>query len=129
MPPKEKSLLANFNLTLEKWQKIFDFQKGLCAICKAPLIRLTKKGKPAVINTDHDHKTGLLRGLLCFRCNQALRESMTLEFVKAVFEYLLHPPATDALGNPHYGLAGRVGTKVRRKLLAKLRRQKHEKPA
>lgn len=49
---------------------------------------------------------------------------MTVDFVRKVLEYLLKPPATAALGSPRYGLPGRVGTKKRRKLIAKLRKEK-----
>ena len=37
-------------------------QGGLCAACK------TDKPK----HVDHDHKTGRVRGMLCYLCNQAL---------------------------------------------------------
>lgn len=38
-------------------------QEGLCAICKTPSERL---------QLDHCHATGRVRGILCFRCNNAL---------------------------------------------------------
>lgn len=116
--PKTQWLADNFNLTPEMWMAIFNFQKGLCALCKCPLDK--------TINTDHDHKSGLVRGLLCFRCNQALRESMTLDFVRKVLDYLIYPPATTALGTPTYGFPGRVGTILRRKLI-KAKRKQNEK--
>lgn len=116
--PKEKSLLENFNLTLSDWQKIFDYQKGLCAICQKPLI------KP---NTDHEHASGLIRGILCIWCNRNLREYMTVDFVQKVLNYLTNPPASTALGRPHYGLPGRVGTKTRRKLIKKLKKESNAK--
>ena len=37
-------------------------QGGLCAACKTD--------RPQ--HVDHDHKTGRVRGMLCFLCNQAL---------------------------------------------------------
>lgn len=40
---------------LEEWQA------GRCAICSAE----------TALVTDHDHSTGLIRGLLCYRCNPA----------------------------------------------------------
>ncbi|WP_409071688.1 endonuclease VII domain-containing protein [Burkholderia pseudomallei] len=44
-------------------------QGGVCAICKrAP----SGRGIAAVLHVDHDHTTGIVRGLLCTRCNRAL---------------------------------------------------------
>lgn len=36
-----------------------DWQAGRCAVC----------GREEQLVTDHDHKTGLVRGLLCYPCN------------------------------------------------------------
>jgi hypothetical protein len=37
-------------------------QQGGCAIC----------GSPKATHVDHDHRTGRVRGVLCFNCNNAL---------------------------------------------------------
>jgi hypothetical protein len=37
-------------------------QDGKCAVCE----------KPSPEHVDHDHQTGVVRGMLCFNCNQAL---------------------------------------------------------
>lgn len=42
-------------------------QGGLCPLCNSP-IDLTKKGEGVV---DHDHGSGLIRGVLCRACNGA----------------------------------------------------------
>lgn len=120
MTAKEKNLLENFNLTLEMYQKIYDFQEGKCAICKRPFTEVRSF-------TEHRHADGLLRGIACFTCNRAIRENFTVEFVSAILDYLKNPPATQALGSPHYGLKGRVGTKKRRKLIKKLKKARDEK--
>lgn len=115
MNARAKYLMDNFKLTIEKWQKIWDYQKGLCAICGHPL----KKA-----NTDHDHKDGLVRGLLCVRCNRALgRFGDSLLLILAAAKYLTNPPAVAALGGAHYGYPGRIGTKKHRKLLRKLKKE------
>jgi Recombination endonuclease VII len=112
--PREKYLLDNFKLTLEKWQKIFDYQGGLCAICKCVL----KKA-----NTDHNHTDGEVRGLLCPRCNRALgRFSDDIVLLRAAVAYLFTPPARRALGAIHFGYPGRIGTKKHRKMLKKLKK-------
>jgi hypothetical protein len=40
------------------------------------------------LHRDHEHGTGRPRGLLCFRCNSALRSYMTSEWLRAAAAYL-----------------------------------------
>lgn len=53
-----------------------------CGICGRP----PKPGK--VLNRDHDHATGELRGLLCFQDNFRLRRYATFQWVKLAVAYL-----------------------------------------
>jgi hypothetical protein len=60
-----KRNLASYGLDLEKYQALLDSQKGVCAVCfSAPERRL--------LQVDHDHETGEVRGLLCRNCNLLL---------------------------------------------------------
>jgi hypothetical protein len=61
---KDRMNAKRGNYVLEDGQKdkLFKEQKGLCAICKDS----TK------LVVDHDHKTGIIRGLLCRNCNIGL---------------------------------------------------------
>lgn len=71
----------------DEWQRVFDLQGGRCAICgNAQLDRS--------IATDHDHKTGAARGLLCKRCNHDLLGAAfdSLRILKNAVRYLEHPP-------------------------------------
>lgn len=111
MTPRERHLMQCYLLTLKRWQKIFDHQHGRCAICSNRL----KKA-----NTDHDHATGEVRGLLCARCNRALgRFGDSLALLRAAVAYLIDPPARAALGGIHIGRPGRIGTKKMRALIRK----------
>lgn len=65
-PSDRKShLKRNFGLTLEDYDRRLGDQDGGCAICGDP-------PRSTALHVDHDHATGAVRGLLCFRCNSAL---------------------------------------------------------
>jgi hypothetical protein len=69
------------------------FQGGGCAICGA-------KPKPGGrrLPRDHDHRTGRLRGLICFRCNyRLLGRADDPELLRAAARYLERPPADEAM--------------------------------
>jgi hypothetical protein len=96
-----------YNITSEEYDKILKLQKGRCAICG----NFPKNFRLAV---DHCHKTGLIRGLLCWRCNNAIgkfNDSQTLIF--SAFVYLFSSPAAIALGEKRYGVIGRVSRKAK----------------
>ena len=64
---KDKYLREKYDLTLAQYKKMEFEQKGRCKIC----FRLPKEGGcPLVV--DHAHKSGRVRGLLCWRCNHRL---------------------------------------------------------
>jgi len=107
-----------FNISIDESNLIVDYQKRLCAICKSPMEMFKR-----ALGTDHDHKTGLIRGKLCWFCNKLLGIAQdNPERLLAAALYLVCPPAVIALGTPRFGLPGRVGTKKQRKLSKKAER-------
>jgi hypothetical protein len=56
-------------------------QGGVCAICGNP-----PKKRP--LHIDHNHRTGRVRGLLCYRCNRALPTYATAEWLRRACEYV-----------------------------------------
>ena len=62
---KRMKQLEKYGLTLLEYSSLLKKQKSVCAICGR---RENKKN----LAVDHDHKTGRVRGLLCFRCNFGL---------------------------------------------------------
>jgi hypothetical protein len=56
-----------YGLTPDQYEALFIRQAGVCAICRCP-----ERIKTASLCIDHDHKSGLVRGLLCRRCNAAI---------------------------------------------------------
>lgn len=85
-------LLRYFNLTLEEYDAILAFQDGGCGICRRP----PKPGKSLAV--DHDHGTGVVRGLLCFFCNKRVLGARSAEVLVATAAYVVTPPAVKALG-------------------------------
>lgn len=59
-------LASVYGLSTEGYDKMFEEQGGICAICSLPP---TEDKRLAV---DHSHSTGKVRGLLCSSCNSAL---------------------------------------------------------
>ena len=54
-------------LTDDQYNKLFRKQNGNCAICNTHQSKLNKR-----LFVDHNHETGLVRGLLCGKCNTLL---------------------------------------------------------
>ena len=59
-------LKTQYNLTLEDYEAMHEAQGGGCAICGEA------EDTGRLLAVDHDHETGLVRGLLCTRCNTGL---------------------------------------------------------
>ncbi|KKN45592.1 hypothetical protein LCGC14_0681570 [marine sediment metagenome] len=64
---RKYNLKKNYGMTLRDYDVLFRKQKGCCAICERHQSDFNFH-----LAVDHDHKTGMIRGLLCQRCNQIL---------------------------------------------------------
>ncbi len=64
-------LRRKYNLSPEKYAELVCAQKGNCAICQQPETRVNRYGNHN-LSVDHNHLTGIVRGLLCNACNIAL---------------------------------------------------------
>jgi hypothetical protein len=62
----------SFGISKEEYDRKFEEQHGLCAICKQPEQRRSINGKICRLSLDHNHKTKEARGLLCSDCNVAI---------------------------------------------------------
>jgi hypothetical protein len=60
------NLKQKYGITLEQYDAMLMNQDGKCPICDGNL------GEKHRIAIDHDHKTGKVRELLHFRCNQGI---------------------------------------------------------
>jgi len=65
-----------YGISLDDYHKMLEAQGGVCAICKEPGKPSRKKPTkyliPRLLDVDHDHVTGRVRGLLCNSCNRRL---------------------------------------------------------
>ena len=74
---REKMLLNSYGLSLEDYVLMLESQNGQCLICHTtdPSKGGRKTGRGGGMKhfcVDHDHKTGKVRGLLCYSCNRII---------------------------------------------------------
>lgn len=87
-------LKSTFGISFEEYNGILQAQDNCCAICHGQEHGKSKwhgnAGKLKYLTVDHDHRTKLVRGLLCRTCNRALgmlRDDPGLLF--AAYRYLI----------------------------------------
>lgn len=56
---KRAKFKYQYGLSMKRFESLLNSQNGKCAICEAS----------GVLNVDHDHRNGNVRGLLCAKCN------------------------------------------------------------
>jgi len=77
-----KNNLAKFGITPEEYDGLLAAQAGVCAICGGD------NGSKRLA-VDHDHDTGVIRGLLCNQCNRGLGLlGDSAESIRRVLDYL-----------------------------------------
>lgn len=80
---KNSSLKALYGIDHDQYLKMLKEQKGLCAICGYP----PHKKK---LHVDHDHKTKMVRKLLCHGCNTGIGSLMDdKRLLKRALDYLI----------------------------------------
>jgi hypothetical protein len=81
----------------------------VCFICGKPPTKLR-------LAVDHDHKTGLARGLLCWACNRAIGAFRdNADSLQRAVDYLTSPPAVSAIGREAFGVKGSIKKRRRKK--------------
>lgn len=72
-----------YGITTLDYEEMLRAQGEACAICRS------KDNKGRRFSVDHDHETGRVRGLLCFKCNTALGQfGDNVPGLNAVIDYL-----------------------------------------
>ena len=62
-------------------------QNNSCGLCLKPFTKFNP------IDLDHDHTSGLIRGLLCRKCNSGLHYFEDINYVERALTYLKFPPS------------------------------------
>lgn len=61
-------IYMSYGITKEQYNLILNKQNNKCAICEIDFSLLTLRQ----IHLDHNHETGKVRGILCYKCNLAI---------------------------------------------------------
>ena len=86
---KDYQLRYNFDLTLAAYNAMLEAQDYVCAICGKENGTDAHSGeKTKQLSVDHDHETGAVRGLLCFRCNTSIETLTVPGVLHRAVEYL-----------------------------------------
>jgi Recombination endonuclease VII len=67
---RTKSLRRRYGMEPADFEQRLKEQNGRCALCRGK----ESYGRSGHLHVDHDHETGRIRGLLCYRCNSALAQ-------------------------------------------------------
>lgn len=83
-------VLKKYNLSQVEYERILASQGGVCACCGKPEATISRRRQsPMRLTVDHDHLTGVVRGLLCRACNLGIGQlGDSLEGVKKAVTYL-----------------------------------------
>ena len=76
--------IRGININHKEYEDLFDKQNGCCAICLQPEV-----GR--LLAVDHDHDTGVIRGLLCTRCNWSFIPWLEKHYGRAIGYLRRHP--------------------------------------
>lgn len=78
-----RSRIALYGITPERYAEMLHAQKGVCAVCDKP-----PRGDKSLA-VDHCHTTGKVRGLLCIGCNVSLGHlGDDPDLIQALAEYV-----------------------------------------
>lgn len=78
-------LKRKYNISIEEYDEMLKLQNNSCAICKTQ----EQSGK-GCLHLDHCHSSGIVRKLLCSRCNMMLGLARdNIEILKTSIDYLI----------------------------------------
>ena len=81
---KEAHLKYNYGISLDKYNQLFIAENGNCAICNKNQSNFKK-----ALSVDHCHDSGLVRGLLCSKCNFFIGQANeNVTYLQSAINYL-----------------------------------------
>lgn len=80
---RRHSLKSKYGITIEEFDLLLEKQNYCCAICKTDT-----PGGRGNFHVDHNHETGVVRGLLCHLCNVALHKAESKGWLDEAKKYL-----------------------------------------
>src|SRR6267154_846109 len=86
----KKNICNKYNITLQEYDDLILNQKNVCAICcKSETRKSSNSDNITRLSIDHCHKSGIVRALLCYRCNILLGKAKdSIELLKQAILYL-----------------------------------------
>lgn len=84
-----RSLFNRYKITQEQYNELYNRQNGRCSICNKEETNKHQNGNIKKLSVDHNHITGKIRGLLCWRCNLVLGKiNEDIDISTKITEYL-----------------------------------------
>ena len=89
---RKSYLKRKYGMTIDQYDAMLKAQGGGCFICTRP------PREDISLHVDHDHSTGKVRGILCFRCNNALADFQeNTQLLRKAVDYLAAHTAEDEI--------------------------------
>ncbi len=88
---RNQILRKEFGISIDQYEALLEKGGGVCWICYLPETQQSNKKSLYcnALSVDHDHQTGMIRGLLCAKCNFGIGQlSDDLENLAKAIEYL-----------------------------------------
>ena len=87
---KGYTLKRDYGISLGDYLQLLEAQKCCCALCgRQDGDERNNNNGSKRLSVDHDHETGIIRGLLCSNCNKGLGSLMdSPELLRAAADYI-----------------------------------------
>jgi hypothetical protein len=93
---KDTILRSKYGISLERYNQILQEQGGGCGICGGP-----PQGGRGGYHVDHNHETGVVRGILCGHCNLLLGHAKeSLDVLTKAQAYLIKYEIREKINHP-----------------------------